>query len=258
MQGTLRGSGSHLSLVVSDPGLLGGTGTGPAQVLAARLAEHGLTLSISTRRPLVVLGVRQAPFLHRRLTGSRHIRIASVGAALTLLRLRNAPPRRTPLVPPATPLPVAPTFLRRPRRPTTTHDPLRGGYPRLVVAPGPHPGPGTRQPTFLLGDRSVVGSHPSCDIVIPGLQARHAEIVRRDDDEFVVRPANDGRDVRVHGAVVLHEALLRTGARVELGPVTLTYSREEYADHGRPYGGRIGGELGRQRPQPPREELFEL
>jgi hypothetical protein len=59
----------------------------------------------------------------------------------------------------------------------------------------------------------------------------------------------------VHGAVVLREALLRTGARVDLGPNTLTYSREEYADHGRPYGGRIGGELGHQRPQPSREQL---
>jgi hypothetical protein len=35
----------------------------------------------------------------------------------------------------------------------------------------------------------------------------------------------------------------------------LTFVREEYADHGRPYGGRIGGELGRQRRQPSRERL---
>ena len=60
----------------------------------------------------------------------------------------------------------------------------------------------------------------------------------------------------MHGAVVLHEALLRTGARIELGPWTLLYAREEHADHGRPYGGRIGGELGHQRPQPRREEML--
>ena len=35
----------------------------------------------------------------------------------------------------------------------------------------------------------------------------------------------------------------------------LTFVREEYADHGRPYGGRIGGELGHQRRQPSRRSL---
>ena len=30
---------------------------------------------------------------------------------------------------------------------------------------------------------------------------------------------------------------------------------DEYADHGRPYGGREGGELGQDLPQPPRQEL---
>jgi hypothetical protein len=37
-----------------------------------------------------------------------------------------------------------------------------------------------------------------------------------------------------------------------LGEWTMSFYREEYADHGRPYGGRIGGELGRQQAQPPR------
>ena len=32
----------------------------------------------------------------------------------------------------------------------------------------------------------------------------------------------------------------------------MSFYREEYADHGRPYGGRIGGEIGHQRPQPAR------
>jgi hypothetical protein len=68
-------------------------------------------------------------------------------------------------------------------------------------------------------------------------------------------PARNGGPVRVHGAVVATEALLRTGTRIDVGPWTLTYAREEYADHGRPYGGRLGGELGRQRPQPSWEEL---
>ena len=53
----------------------------------------------------------------------------------------------------------------------------------------------------------------------------------------------------MHGERVRRQ-ILRTGSRVDLGEWTFTFSREEYADHGRPYGGRIGGELGHQRPQP--------
>ena len=256
MRGTLRGAGAHLRLSVDDPGLLGGTGAAAARVLAARLAEQGLSLAISTDRPLVTLGLPRVPFWHQRITGSPHIRVASFGAARRLLRLRRASAERTPLVPPSTPLPLAPTFLRRPRQPKTTHDPDRGGYPRLVLAPALHPGPDEKRSVFNLSDRAVVGSHPSCDIVLDGLRPRHAEVVRTEDDEFVVRPLVPG-DVRVHGAVVLREALLRTGTRVTLGGWTLSYAREEYADHGRPYAGRIGGELGRQRPQPRREELMD-
>ncbi len=35
----------------------------------------------------------------------------------------------------------------------------------------------------------------------------------------------------------------------------MSFFREEYADHGRPYGGRIGGELGHQRTQPSRTDI---
>ena len=255
MDGTLTGSGAHLSLRVSDPVLLGGTGTKPARALAARLAEQGLSLAVSSDGPLVTLGVRRTSFWQRRITGSPHIRVESLTAARRLLRLRRAKADRTPLVPPGTPLPLAPTFLRRPRRPTTTHDPDRGGYPRLVLAPGAHPGPEAVRTVFHLSDRVLVGSHPACDVVLDGLLPRHAEVVRTEEDEFLVRPLEGARDVRVHGAVVLTEALLRTGTRVDVGPWTLTYAREEYADHGRPYAGRIGGELGHQKPQPPREQL---
>jgi hypothetical protein len=226
-------------------------------VLAARLAEQGLSLSILADRPLVTLGLPRVPFWQRRITGSPHMRVESLRGARRLLRLRRATAAKTSLVPPGTPLPLAPTFLRRPRRPTTTHDPDRGGYPRLVLAPQAHPGPDASRSVFHLSDRTVVGSHPACDIVLEGLQPRHAEIIRTEEDEFVVRPLLTGRGVRVHGAVVLREALLRTGTRVDLGPWTLNYAREEYADHGRPYAGRIGGELGRQRPQPRREELMD-
>jgi hypothetical protein len=50
------------------------------------------------------------------------------------------------------------------------------------------------------------------------------------------------------GAPVSSRAL-HTGDRIELGRWTLSYYREEFADHGRPYSGRQGGELAYQREQ---------
>lgn len=252
MSGTLTGTGSELELSVSHPRLLGGTGTGPARALADQLAAHGIRLSIVADRPLVTLGAPRTSFWQRRVTGSRHIQVASWAAALRLLRLRRASGKSTPLVPPPSPLPLLPTLLRRRRSATTTHDPDRGGYPKLVVAPGPFVLPGQQQPVFHLGARTILGSDAAADAVLAGLSPLHAEVRHTDDDEFVIAPLAAGDAVKVNGAVVATEALLRTGTRVQLGPWTLTYTRQEYADHGRPYGGRVGGELGHQRPQPPR------
>src|SRR3954452_16164993 len=255
MSGRLRGSGSDLQLTVSDPTLLGGSGTGPARALADQLAVRGMRLRIRTDRPLVTLGVPRTSFLQRRITGSPHIQVASLSAAFRLLRLRRASSEATPLVPPSSPLPLLPTFLRRRRRPTTTHDPDHGGYPRLVMAPGPYLLPGQEQPVFHLGARTTLGSDPGADVVLADLARLHAEVRRTDDDEFVVVPLGGADSVRVNGAVVAVEERLRTGSRLQVGPWMLSYVREEYADHGRPYGGRIGGELGRQRPHPPREAM---
>ena len=185
MTGTLRGSGSDLELELSDPRLLGGSGTATARAVAAQLADHGIRLTVTTDRPLVTLGVARTGFWQRRVTGSPHIAVRSVGAALRILGLRSASDAAS-LVPPPTPLPLLPTILRRPRHPTTTHDPDGGGYPRLVMAPGPHPHPGDRQPVFHLGALSVLGSDPEVDIVLPGLSARHAVVRHTEDDEFEI------------------------------------------------------------------------
>ncbi|MGN6576819.1 MAG: FHA domain-containing protein, partial [Nocardioides sp.] len=161
------------------------------------------------------------------------------------------------LAPPATLLPLAPTFLRRRRAPvTTTHDPRGGGDPRLVLAPRDDLWPGDPQPVYpLRGAVTTIGSDASCDIRLPGLAAVQAEIRHDADDEFVlVHVGGPGSPTRVHGEAV-RQRILRTASRVDLGGWTLTYYREEYADHGRPYGGRVGGELGHQRPQPPRRRL---
>ncbi len=71
-------------------------------------------------------------------------------------------------------------------------------------------------------------------------------------DEFVLtRTGGSPEATRVNGAP-LDTAVLRTGSGLRLGDWAMSFYREEYADHGRPYGGRIGGELGYQRPQPSR------
>jgi hypothetical protein len=102
---------------------------------------------------------------------------------------------------------------------------------------------------WLQQERTTIGSDAGCDIVLPGLAGLHAEVVHDAQDEFVLVAHHLG--VRVQGQRVT-ERILRTSSRIELGARVLTFVREEYADHGRPYGGRIGGELGHQRPQPPR------
>ncbi len=258
VRGHLRGSGSSLELYVSDPTVFAGRSDAPLlRGLAASLAARRLTVRVvSDTGPLVTLGVPRSSWLQRRLTGSRHMRVDSLRGVLPVARGRSrgnaSPLPSTALTPPSTLLPLAPTFLRRPRRTTTTHDPDGGGDPRLIGAPGPAPWPGDTQPVFHLArEVTTIGSDPVCDIVLRGLDGLQA-VVRRDaDDELVF--VHLGRTVasRVNGERV-RERLLRTGTRLEMGEWTLSYYREEYADHGRPYGGRIGGELGHQRAQPPR------
>ena len=45
-----------------------------------------------------------------------------------------------------------------------------------------------------------------------------------------------------------------TGAQFTIGDWMLVFSRDEYADHGRPYGGRNGGEGTHQERQPERPD----
>lgn len=249
--GTLRGSGRRLTLTVSDPSAFAAPGDAAAlRQVADELARRGLQVAV--RDPggshLVTLGAVRAPWWQRAFTGTAHLRLGGWRGLLPVGRRAARP--RPGLLPPGTPYPLAPTFLRRPvRRARTTHDPFRGGGPRLVELPVP----GlvrTDFPVHWLQQRvTTIGSDPACDIVLPGLAPVHAEVEHDDRDEFVLHAR--GGAVRVHGVPVARGEL-RTSARVELGARLLAFSREEYADHGRPHGGRIGGELGRQRPQPPR------
>ncbi|HSJ20910.1 MAG TPA: FHA domain-containing protein [Nocardioidaceae bacterium] len=256
--GHLTGSGTALELRVDDSFVLAGRKDAAAiRGLAEGLAHRGLSIAvIGPSGPLVTLGARPSSWLQRRVTRSKHIRIERGAGLLSLARGRaqtgnvGALPVAE-LAPPVTMWPPAPTFLRRRRKVTTTHDPLQGGNPRLVMASSQHPGPDERRRVFrLAGEVTTIGSAPDCDIRLPGLEPRHAEVRHDEWDEYVLVRTAPGGTTRVNGAET-ERALLRTGTGVQVGDWVLSYVREEYADHGRPYGGRIGGELGHQRPQPP-------
>ena len=264
VRGSLRGTGGRLELRVSDPGAFAGRADSDSvRGVAAALAARGLVVGVvAGDATLLTLGATRTSWLQRRLTGSRHIAVGSPRGAWTGARgrLRSGAEAMLPdqtLAPPSTLTPLAPTFLRRPRRAvTTTHDPGGGGNPRLILAPRSDPWPGDRQPVYPLGRAvTTIGSAEACDIRLPGLERLHAEVRHDADDEYVlVRTGGRDGDVRVNGEPV-GQRILRTASRVELGGWTLSFYREEYADHGRPYGGRIGGELGHQRPQPSRRRL---
>jgi hypothetical protein len=253
--GHLRGSANQLTLEVSDPGAFAGAGDAVGiRALAESLAERGVRVRVEHASVhLVSLGAVRAPWWQRRATGSKRIRLGSLRGAWTSARsrVRGATPvlPTSAMLPPATMWPLAPTFAPRARRTvTTTHDPGRGGSPRLVLEKA-SVWAGEKQPVFWLEDGQTIGSAPDNAIVLPGLEDVHARLVHDEDDEWVVVAL--AGTTRVHGAAVDRQ-ILRTGARVEVGTHVLAFRRDEHADHGRPYYGRIGGELGRQLPQPPR------
>ena len=131
---------------------------------------------------------------------------------------------------------------------TTTHAAWGAGDPRLLVrredARLEHP---------LTLAETHIGSGPENDLVLDGADPVHATIVHDERDEYVLalhgqgemnaRPENDDRT-----------EILRTGARFTIADWTLVFMREEYADHGRPYGGREGGEGADQPLQPERPD----
>ncbi len=260
-RGRLRGRDNRLTLEIDHPGLFAGGRDAPVVRRAAEsLAARGIAVRVEHEgRHLVTLGDVSAPWWQRRATGTRRIRIGSLRGAWTSARSRASaggpvlPDASS--VPPATLFPIAPTFARRVRRaPGTTHDPAHGGGARLVaIGDGHGRRPGQRPGVHWLdAEETTIGSGPDCDVVLTGLAPHHATVVHDELDEYRVVPASAVAAVRVHGARVPDSQLLRTGARMELGGHTLGFYREEFADHGRPYGGRIGGEAGHQRPQPPR------
>lgn len=259
VHGNLSGSGNRLLLEIDDPSLFAGTrSSGAGRSIAETMSSHGISVRVVSRGVHVVTaGAVMAPWWQRLATGSSRIRLGSPrGAWMARSALRSDAESLLPDLSgvPLTPFPIAPTFGRLRRLAiATTHDLGRGGLARLFLLPGARSREGQEQRAFtLLDPLTVVGSAESCDIVLAGLEGRHAEIHQDENDEFILVGA-EGADVRVNGRRGAR-LLLRTGSRVEIGPWTLAFTRQEHADHGRPHGGRSGGETGYQRPQRRRNE----
>jgi hypothetical protein len=139
---------------------------------------------------------------------------------------------------------------------TTTHATPGAGNPKLVFVVGSENWDGSPAREFaLVAETTTIGSAPDSDLRLEGLDPLHAEIRHDENDEYVLFAfgaallSSDRESGDTPGG---HE--LRTGSRVELGTWAMTFSREEFADHGRPFGGRQGGEGEHQKRQLPREE----
>jgi len=131
----------------------------------------------------------------------------------------------------------------------TTHDPRGGGRPRLIFALGDTAPQQASQREFdLLPGVTVIGSGLDADLRLEGLDGRHAEIRRDERDEYVYVDLGSEAPGQVDGQKASGKPL-RTGDRLQLGHWTLSYFREEFADHGIPFGGRHGGD-----PHPVQEE----
>lgn len=79
LHGHLTGAGSRLTLDVDDPGAFAGAGDAPLiRRVAGELAARDIVLRVVRGEThLVTLGAVRAPWWQRRVTRSRHIRLAA-------------------------------------------------------------------------------------------------------------------------------------------------------------------------------------
>jgi hypothetical protein len=252
ISGTVTAAGSSISIFCDNPGAFGGNlpSVSGVRTFAKLLADAGLDVTVTgPRGPLISLGAVETSMAQRLLTRSPHLRLGSPSVLAPLIHLGRRSLERSgsaSLLPPSTPLPLVPTVNRRiTRRITTTHYAPGGGRPRLIFVQDSARWDGQVPREFVLGqERTTIGASADSDLQLPGLEELHAEILHDANDEYVLVPHG-----AVTGSVGGGPAVLRTGARVQLGSWCLAFFREEYADHGRPFGGRNGGEFAYQRPQ---------
>lgn len=140
--------------------------------------------------------------------------------------------------------------------PTTTHAEWGAGNPRLIVTSEMD-----RQTYDLTSDLTRIGSAGGSDLILAGADPLHATIEHDKRDEYVLTLHGEGEMNANPQSSATHEGdrseTLRTGARFTAGPWTLVYMRDEFADHGRPFGGREGGEGAHQPMQPERPDYEE-
>ena len=258
--GAVSASGAHVTVSVTEGAVeLPDTRVGLewARTLGAELARFGVTVSLRTRHGIVATaGAVRAPWYLRLITRSPHLTLRSLSALRALRRDGRGPDAQRMSLPPTTLFPPAPTVLRRVRRrATTTHYLPGSGRPRLIFAVQSRTWDGRAPREFdLLPGVTVIGSTGAADLMLPGLDPEHARIVHDERDEYVLfitgRQPDAGQPVLVDRPSA--GRILRTGALITLGEWRLAFFREEFADHGRPYGGRVGGEFAVQKPQPER------
>lgn len=137
--------------------------------------------------------------------------------------------------------------------PTTTHAEWGAGNPRLRITRDDE-----RTEFALEADEVRIGSAAGNELRLTETDPVHATITHDDRDEYVLTMHGDGEMSANPTAVATHPGdasqTLRTGARFTAGPWTFVFAREEFADHGRPFGGRKGGEYSDQPLQPPRPD----
>ncbi len=134
--------------------------------------------------------------------------------------------------------------------PATTHAAWGSGHPTLLVS---HEDDRMQFPLQHL--RTTIGASEDCDLMLTGADAMHAAVEHDDRDEYVLTMYGTGNMSGMHEHPDgTRDMTLRTGSRFTIAQWSLVFVRDEYADHGRPYGGRQGGEGGHQRRQPPRPD----
>ena len=144
----------------------------------------------------------------------------------------------------------------------STHGQFGAGRPRLIFKVGSGDGHDFQPREFdLLDATTKIGSGPDMDLKLEGLAVFHAEVRHDEQDEYVLY-IHDSVDSKIEPVPLTGDSpeagrrVLRTGSPVGLGDWAMSYYREEFADHGRPFGGREGGEgaiQADQQGQPTRE-----
>lgn len=140
--------------------------------------------------------------------------------------------------------------------PTTTHAEWGAGNPRLRITRDDD-----RTEFALDVDLVRIGTAEGNELRVTDTDPLHATIQHDDRDEYVLTLHGDGEKSAAGGADATHPGedsqTLRTGAQFTAGPWTFVFARDEFADHGRPFGGRKGGEYDDQELQPPRPDYSE-